>query len=180
MFEKIYQDHAKWINTTLKFGCTKEEAEDIVGNMYVIIGTMLNKGLNISYGDEVNYYYIYKTLKTSFLQMYNRKKKEKTISLDSMLDIQFIHKDKEVDTKLNVILNNVLNNHEDEYIDYNDMRNIVDKNLSKMHWYDRKVFEMIQDGYTITELSKKTNISYHSLYNTYRKTKQKLIKKVLE
>ena len=33
MFEKIYQDHAKWINTTLKFGCTKEEAEDIVGNV---------------------------------------------------------------------------------------------------------------------------------------------------
>ena len=112
--------------------------------------------------------------------MYNRKKKEKTISLDSMLDVQFIHEDKEVDTKLNVILNNVLNNHEDEYIDYNDMRNIVDKNLSKMHWYDRKVFEMIQDGYSITELSNKTNISYHSLYNTYRKTKKKLIKKVLE
>ena len=157
MFEKIYQDHAKWINTTLKFGCTKEEAEDIVGNMYVIIGTMLNKGLNISYGDEVNYYYIYKTLKTSFLQMYNRKKKEKNVSLDLILDIE-----------------------SGDYIDFEDKNDLLNEELDELHWYDKKVFEIIQNEYSITELSKKTNISYHSLYNTYRKTKQKLIKKVLE
>ena len=157
MFEKIYQDHAKWINTTLKFGCTKEEAEDIVGNMYVIIGGMLNKGLNISYGDEVNYYYVYKTLKTSFLQMYNRKKKEKNVSLDLILDIE-----------------------SGDYIDFEDKNDLLNEELDELHWYDKKVFEMIQNEYSITELSKKTNISYHSLYNTYRKTKQKLIKKVLE
>ena len=157
MFEKIYQDHAKWINTTLKFGCTKEEAEDIVGNMYVIIGGMLNKGLNISYGDEVNYYYVYKTLKTSFLQMYNRKKKEKNVSLDLILDIE-----------------------SGDYIDFEDKNDLLNEELDELHWYDKKVFEIIQNEYSITELSKKTNISYHSLYNTYRKTKQKLIKKVLE
>jgi len=157
MFEKIYQDHAKWINTTLKFGCTKEEAEDIVGNMYVIIGTMLNKGLNISYGDQVNYYYIYLTLKTSFLQMYNRKKKEKNVSLDLVLDIEG-----------------------SDYIDFEDKNDLLNEELDELHWYDKKVFEMIQNEYSITELSNKTNISYHSLYNTYRKTKKKLIKKVLE
>ena len=157
MFEKIYQDHAKWINTTLKFGCTKEEAEDIVGNMYVIIGGMLNKGLNISYGDEVNYYYIYKTLKTSFLQMYNRKKKQNNVSLDLVLDIE-----------------------SGDYIDFEDKNNALNEELNTLHWYDKKVFELIQNEYSITELSNKTNISYHSLYNTYRKTKKKLIKKVLE
>jgi hypothetical protein len=157
MFEKIYADHAKWINTTLKFGCTKEEAEDIVGNMYVIIGTMLNKGLDISYGDQVNYYYIYKTLKTSFLQMYNRNKKQDNVSLDLILDLS-----------------------SGEYVDYEEKDNIVSDELNTMHWYDKKVFELIQNEYSITELSNKTNISYHSLYNTYRKTKQKLIKKVKE
>jgi hypothetical protein len=157
MFEKIYQDHKKWINTTLKFGCTKEEAEDIVGNMYLIIGTMLNKGLNISYGDEVNYYYIYKCLKTSFLQMYNRKKKQKNVSIDLVLDIE-----------------------SGDYIDFEDKNDILNEQLDELHWYDKKVFELIQNEYSITELSNKTNISYHSLYNTYRKTKKKLINKVLE
>ena len=38
----------------------------------------------------------------------------------------------------------------------------------------------IQNDCSITQLANRTNISYHSLYNTYRKTKQKLIKKVIE
>jgi hypothetical protein len=154
MFQKIYNDHNKWINTTLKFGCTKEEAEDIVGNMYVIIGGMLNKGLNISYSGEVNYYYIYKTLKTSFLQMYNRKKKQNNVSLDLVIDLE-----------------------SGTYIDYDEKNDILSEELSSLGWYDRKVFELIQNEYSITELSNKTTISYHSLYNTYRKTKKKLIKR---
>jgi len=156
MFEKIYKDHNKWINTTLKFGCTKEEAEDIVGNMYVIIGTMLNKGLNISYGDEVNYYYIYLTLKTNFLQLKNRQTKEKKVSLDLVLELA-----------------------ESDYIDFDEVNDVILDELDSVHWYDKKVYELIENGYSITELANKTNISYHSLYNTYRKTKQKLKNKII-
>jgi hypothetical protein len=157
MLEKIYESHNKWINTTLKFGCTKDEAQDIVGNMYVIIGTMLNNGLNITYGDDVNYYYIYLTLRTSYLQLYNKKKKENKVSYDLVLDIAT-----------------------GEYVDFDEANDVVLKELDKVHWYDKKVFELIQGEYSITELSKKTNISYHSLYNTYRKTKQKLTDKIIE
>jgi len=157
MLEKIYASHNKWINTVLKFGCTQDEAEDIVGNMYVIIGTMLKKGLNIAYGDDVNYYYIYLTLKTSFLQMKNRQTKEKKVSIDLVLDIE-----------------------SGEYLDFDAANDIVLEELDNVHWYDKKVFELIQGEYSITELSNKTNITYHSLYNTYRKTKQKLRDKIIE
>jgi hypothetical protein len=157
MLEKIYASHNKWINTVLKFGCTQDEAEDIVGNMYVIIGTMLKKGLNIAYGDDVNYYYIYLTLKTSFLQMKNRQTKEKKVSIDLVLDIE-----------------------SGEYVDFDEANDIVLEELDNVHWYDKKVFELIQGEYSITELSNKTNITYHSLYNTYRKTKQKLRDKIIE
>tara|TARA_B110000503_G_scaffold110872_1_gene165902 strand:- start:198 stop:671 length:474 start_codon:yes stop_codon:yes gene_type:complete len=157
MLEKIYASHNKWINTTLKFGCTQDEAEDIVGNMYVIIGTMLKKGLNIAYGDDVNYYYIYLTLKTSFLQMKNRQAKEKKVSIDLVLDIE-----------------------SGSYVDFDAANDIVLEELDNVHWYDKKVFELLQGEYSITELSNKTNITYHSLYNTYRKTKQKLRDKIIE
>ena len=156
MFEKIYKDHNKWINTTLNFGCTKEEAEDIVGNMYVIIGTMLKKGLNISYGDEVNYYYIYLTLKTNFLQLKNKQTKEKKVSLDLVLELA-----------------------ESDYMDFDEVNDVILDELDSVHWYDKKVYELIENGYSITELANKTNISYHSLYNTYRKTKQKLKNKII-
>ena len=56
MLEKVYESHNKWINTVLKMGATQYEAEDIVGEMYLIIGQMLNKGLNISYGEWICVY----------------------------------------------------------------------------------------------------------------------------
>ena len=124
MLEKVYQSHNKWINTVLKFGCSKEEAEDIVGDMYCIIGRMLKKGLNISYGDDVNYYYIYLTLRTSFLQMYNKKKKENKVSLDLVLDLE-----------------------SQEYIDYDLADETLVKELENLHWYDKKVFNLIQNEY---------------------------------
>ena len=140
MLEKVFESHNKWINTVLKFGCTKDEAEDIVSNMYLIIGKMLKKGLNISYGDDVNYYYIYLTLRTSFLQMYNKKKKENKVSLDLVLDLE-----------------------SQEYIDYDSADETLIKELEDLHWYDKKVFNLIQNEYSITELSNKTSITYHSL-----------------
>ena len=155
MLEKIFTSHKKWINTVLKFGCSKEEAEDIVGDMYCIIGKMLTKGLDISYGDDVNYYYIYLTLKTSFLQLKKRKEKEGKKSIDLVYNLE-----------------------SGEYIDFETENNKVEDELERLHWYDRKVYNMIQNEYTITELSDKTNISYHSLYNTFRKVKKRLKQKI--
>ena len=48
-----------------------------------------------------------------------------------------------------------------------ELNNILDS----IYWYDRKVFEIISSGVTIAELSRKTNITYASLYNTYRNVK---------
>jgi len=155
MLEKIYSSHKKWINTVLKFGCSRDEAEDIVSSMYLIIGTMLKKGLNISYGDDVNYYYIYLTLKTTFLQMKNKQKKEARVPIDLVLDLE-----------------------SSEYIDFDEANERVQEELQTLHWYDRKIYNLVQDEYSITELSKRTNISYHSIYNTFRKVKQKLKEKI--
>ena len=156
MLQKIYKDHKKWINTTKRMGCTQEEAEDIVGEMYCIIGKMLNNGLDISYGDEVNYYYIYMTLRTSFLQMKNKQNKMNNVSLDNALELE-----------------------EGVYIDFESENEKVEQALEKMHWYDKKVYNMLQDDYSIRELSKKTNITYHSLYNTFRKVKEELKKEIV-
>ena len=151
MLQKIFKDHKKWINTTKRMGCIQEEAEDIVGEMYCIIGKMLNNGLDISYGDEVNYYYIYMTLRTTFLQMKNKQNKMNNVSLDFALELE-----------------------DSEYIDFESENEKVEEALDKMHWYDKKVYNMLQDECSIRELSKKTNISYHSLYNTFRKVKEEL------
>ena len=43
--------------------------------------------------------------------------------------------------------------------------------LDKMYWYDSKIFDLISNGMSISELSKKSGISYYSLYNSYKNVK---------
>ena len=61
-------------------------------------------------------------------------------------------------------------------INYDEKYQTIQNALEKMYWYDRKVFEIINGGESIASLSRKTKIQYYSLYNTYRKVKEKLIK----
>ena len=103
------------------------------------------------YEDDINYYYIFKTLRTLFLDL---KRKGKNIS---MIPLDNIH-----------LTNNDVN--------YDESYDKVKEALSKMYWYDRKVFEIINQGESIAEFSRKSYIHYYSLYNTYKKVKDKLKK----
>lgn len=152
----IAKKHKNWVEIVITFGCSKETAEDICQEMYIKINKSLNNGLDIMYKDDVNYYYIYKTLKTLF---YDLKRKEKNVNIVNIDD-------------------NINNFFAPENIDYLLNYKKVNLLLSKMYWYDRKVFEMINKGESIATLSRKTGIAYHSLYNTYIKVKKE-IKKIL-
>lgn len=156
MLELIFKDHLKWINTTKKMGCTQEEAEDIVGDMYINVAKLIEKGLIPMYGDEVNYFYIYRALRNKFINFKNKQQRTNSVSLDFTQELE-----------------------EAEFIDFDAANDIIEKKLSTLHWYDQKVYNMIQDGYSIRELSNKTNITYHSIYNTYRKVKEELKKEIV-
>ena len=81
----------------------------------------------------------------------------------------------------NISIDLVLDLESQEYIDYDSADEKLSKELDNLHWYDKKKYlTLFQNEYSITELSNKTSITYHSLYNTYRKTKAKLTKKILE
>lgn len=155
--EKIYEKHNDWVSIVMSFGCNEETAKDLVSEMYIKIYLKLQEGLDIIYNDDdINYYYIFKTLRTLFLDL---KRKEKKIS----------HVDP--DLLLNVVAN-------DSNVPFSDVYKKIQEELDSLHWYDKKVYELIDDGQSILELSKKTNIGYYSLYNTYNKVKKKLKKKL--
>ncbi len=44
--------------------------------------------------------------------------------------------------------------------------------------YDRKIFEIIGSGMSVAELSRNTDIRYHSLYNTYTNAKKHIKNKL--
>jgi len=147
----IAKKHKTWIDIVMTFGCNKRTAEDLTQEMYIKIQLKLENGLDIMYNDDINYYYIFKTLRTLFLDLKRKGKNIKVIPID------------------HVHLTDSDINFEESYEKVKDA-------LKKMYWYDRKVFEIINEGESIAEFSRKSYIQYYSLYNTYKKVKNKLKK----
>ena len=67
---------------------------------------------------------------------------------------------------------------DEQEVEYKKKYEIILEELDNMYWYDKKVYEIIESGESISELSRKTNISYYSLYNTYKKVKKYLKDKI--
>ena len=63
-----------------------------------------------------------------------------------------------------------------EDVNFDSAYEDVKDELSKMYWWNRKVFEVVNEGESIAEFSRKSKISYTILYNAYKKVKKKLTK----
>jgi len=137
------------------FGCDKELAEDITQEMYIKIQLKLEAGLDIAYEDEINYYYIFKTLRTLFLDLMRKRKNIYKINIDTI---------------------NNLDKKDTEQVNYTEKYDSIINELDNMYWYDKKVFLLIDGGESVASLARKTGIPYYSLYNTYKRVKEKLKK----
>ena len=80
----LFEKHSDWIRIVNSFGEDPAISEDLVQEMYIKIQLKLEKGLDISYGDEINYYYIFKTLRTLFLDL---KRKGKVLGVMQLIKI---------------------------------------------------------------------------------------------
>lgn len=150
ILKKLFERHKDWCDIVESFGCNPETAEDIVQTMYLRIGKLVADGKDITFGNDVNHFYIFRTLTTIFLDYKRRERKEGEFDFDNY-DIE-----------------------DEQEVEYKKKYEIILEELDNMYWYDKKVYEIIESGESISELSRKTNISYYSLYNTYKKVKKYL------
>ena len=158
--EKIAQKHKDWLRIVKSFGCEGDKCEDIVQEMYIKVHTLVSNGTDISYGDEINHFYIYRILRSLFIDLCRKEAKITKVNIDFLE--KFIQ---EEEIK--------------EYKDIEGKMKELDSLLDKVYWYDKKVFDLISGGMSIAELSKNSGISYYSLYNTYKNVKN-LIKENIE
>jgi hypothetical protein len=150
----LAKKHKVWISYVISFSNNKNIAEDIVQEMYIKVIKKIEQGLDIIYHDnDINYAYIHRVLYTLFIDYIRKRKNIKIVNFD---DINY--------------------NEIDFDVDYDKAYNKIKSELSNMFWYDRKVFEIINEGESIADFSRNSYIEYFSLYNTYRKVKEKLKK----
>tara|TARA_R100001591_G_scaffold43574_1_gene54703 strand:+ start:284 stop:733 length:450 start_codon:yes stop_codon:yes gene_type:complete len=147
----------------MSFGCNKTTAEDLTQEMYLKLATLLrnNNSLDIYYDEsQINYFYIYKILRSLFLDLCRKEKKITKVNIDYLE--KFIQEEEVTNDK-----------------DILGKMQQLDNLLDKVYWYDKKVFDLVSEGMSIAELSKKSGISYYSLYNTYKNVKS-LIKNEIQ
>ena len=150
--ELAYDKHNQWVEIVQTFGgLNNEECEDLVQTMYILLIKNTQKGIDYMYNDEINYYYVFKILRGLYVDLIRKKSKVKLVSLENIEPVTEI-----------------------DHNNYDEVYNKLQEILKDMYWYDKKVYEIIEDGTNISELSRKSKISYYSLYNTYKKVKQKL------
>ena len=160
---EAYKRHKNWCEIVESFGCNKDTAEDIVQEMYIRLHKYVEKGNDVTYNNTVNYFYVYKILRSMFVDL---KRKEGRVSF---MDVDLIH-----DHQMNKI-DGFMITENTFYTNggyYQELYDKVMSILNGLYWYDRKVFELLDGEMSISELSRNTGISYYSLYNTYRKVKQ--------
>ena len=150
--EKAYDRHTKWLEITRSFGGLREtEVQDIVQELYVLLIRNTKKGVDFSYGDDINYYYCFRILRGLYVDLMRKKLKYTFTDLDGI---------------------QISDTNEVNYVEAYEKIQVA---LKQIFWYDRTVYEIIErQGISISELSRKTDISYYSLYNTYTKVKSKL------
>lgn len=154
ILKKLFERHKDWCDIVESFGCNPETAKDVVQEMYLKIGKLVAQGKDITFGNDVNHFYIFRTLTTIFLDYKRRERKEGDFDFENY-DIE-----------------------DEQEVEYKKKYEIILEELDNMYWYDKKVYEIIEGGESISELSRKTNISYYSLYNTYKKVKKYLKDKI--
>ena len=154
---KIAKQHKDWKYIVCSFGCNRDTAEDLVQEMYIKLQQKIEQGLDISYNKtEFNYSFFFKTLRSLFLDLKRKESKVQIVNIDSV----------KIETTT------------EEIIDYENAYEKIEQTKKLLFWYDKKVYQIIDDGSSVAELARETKIPYDSLYRTFKKVKNNL-KKVL-
>lgn len=156
ILELAFKRHKNWIEIVQSFGCNKDTAEDLVQEMYIKLDRIASSGTDLMYKDDINYFYVFKMLSTMFLDLKRKEGRSIILNLDELPD---------------GTIDQDMTNYEEKY-------DTIMTAMDELYWYDRKVYEIIDDGLSISELSRKTKISYYSLYNTFNKVKKFLKTKI--
>jgi len=100
MLSKIAKHHKLWVNTLLKLGADKELAQDLVQDMYIRLNDLVKNKSNIMYGDDVNKYYIYITLRNLYFTHLRHQKRNIMVEFEDygVEDIEYRYDKDEADS----------------------------------------------------------------------------------
>jgi DNA-directed RNA polymerase specialized sigma24 family protein len=153
----VYKTHHKWLmQVAYNFTQDQDNAIDLVQELYVYLLEM--KDINkIRYNNTVNLFYLYKSLKSKFLNSIKQNKKIQILPIEEdFLEIEDQEYNYDKDEEFEVMLQAT--------------KSLLDKDL---HWFDAKLLQTyINEDHSIASLHRATGISKSSIWTSLDKSRK--------
>jgi RNA polymerase sigma factor (sigma-70 family) len=158
---KVVKHHKEWVKIVNSFG-EYFFAEDIVQETYLMLLKWSSEE-KLFTNEKLNKGYVWLALKNTFLMSLRNENKIQKINIES---ISMLAQEQ---------------NNELKHISYSRLLTILDDEVANWHWYDQKLFKLYKDSdLSMREISKETNISVTSIFNTIKNCKARINQSVGE
>lgn len=170
LLQKLADKYDDWFNMAHSFKISKDQARELVQEMFVRIFDYVKDPQKIMYNEtEVNTFYIYITLRNLYYANIHTSGKKNPIvhSTDEITDDNFkgVYEDS---------LDNIQEKEEEEAL-FERVENLVED----WYWYDRGIFNLhYHRGMSMRQIAKETKISLSSIFNTLKNAKEVIRKEV--
>lgn len=154
LVEHTHKKHHNWLSQcAYNLTNDKFEAQNLVQDLYLRL-LELKDIKKILYNNDVNLYYLYKMLRSMYLN--NIKKTTSTLPIDEE------------------VINSIFEEYDyDGDADTEQMIKLTDEALDKEHWFGSKLLRVyIEEKHSIQSLHKATGISASTIWTQLNKTKK--------
>lgn len=174
LLDRLFLKHSTWIKYVRSFGCSQDIAEDFVQEMYIKIHHYSQKNNNdlMFNEDEVNYYFIYVTLKNLYYDAIRKANKQLLVEIDTNVYlIENDYSEEVFNTQIKAVevwiikLNSEIEKL--EQIEYS-------KRLVTLNYYKYIYEKVIVQQVNLSVLSREIGITYWSLRNTLNNIKRQI------
>tara|TARA_R110000787_G_scaffold105550_1_gene212955 strand:- start:307 stop:894 length:588 start_codon:yes stop_codon:yes gene_type:complete len=167
--------HKEWIKMAKSFKLSDDNANEIVQEMYLRLYDYTKDIEKIMYNKkEVNTFYIYITLRNLYYSgftNYGKSPKNKKMILFSEIESE------DFDGLINQISEDYeeINDDITKKINLDVLCDKIDDIIDDWYWYDKKLAKLyLNTDMSMRDISKETNISLSSIFNTLTNAKEKI------
>jgi len=167
VLDLLADKHDDWVSMAISIGknspnrLTVDDANELVQEMYLRLHKYVDDPERITYGDEINTFYVYVTLRNLYTQHLKYTHKLKPVSSIEYLPENDMIQPKDYDVLLDTLKT--------------DISSPMEKEIESWCYYDNRIFKLVfYEGMSMRKLSRDTKISLTSIFNTVKNCKQKL------
>ena len=167
MLELLAKQHYDWIRIAYNITEDMDEAKDLVQEMYLVVLEGKRSIKDITYKDQINRYFVWKLLRSLFIDEYRRKNSKK-----SVVTFELMEEDNAIE---GVVY---------DYSEDDSFSSIVDKIkeiTSDWKPYDKKLFDLyFMQGLSLRKIAKGAGIGLNSIHNSVKSYREALREELSE